>query len=74
MSVLLSKLTSKAQTVIPREIRARLDLKPGDVVRYRLTDAGVVIDKLPHHAGDEDAFASFSEWTSASDDSAYGGL
>ncbi len=73
MAVLLSKLTSKAQTVIPREIRARLDLKPGDVVRYRLTDAGVVIDKLPQQA-DEDSLASFSEWTSATDDEAYGGL
>jgi antitoxin PrlF len=73
MAVLLSKLTSKAQTVIPREIRARLDLKPGDVVRYRLTDAGIVIDKLPQQS-DEDALASFSEWTSASDDEAFGGL
>lgn len=69
MAVLLSKLTSKAQTVIPREVRARLDLKPGDVVRYRYTDAGVVIDKLPR--GDDDTLASFSEWSSASDDRAY---
>ena len=73
MAVLLSKLTSKAQTVIPREIRARLDLKPGDVVRYRLTDAGIVIDKLPQQS-DEDALASFSEWASAADDEAYAGL
>jgi antitoxin PrlF len=73
MTILLSKLTSKAQTVIPREIRARLDLKPGDVVRYRLTEVGVVIDKLPQQS-DEDALASFSEWASTSDDAAYDGL
>jgi antitoxin PrlF len=73
VAVLLSKLTSKAQTVIPREIRARLDLKPGDVVRYRLTDAGVVIDKLPQQA-DEDSLASFSEWATAADDEAFGRL
>jgi antitoxin PrlF len=73
MSVLLSKLTSKAQTVIPREIRARLGLKPGDVVRYRLTDAGIMIDKLPQQS-DEDALAAFSEWTSAADAEAYAGL
>jgi antitoxin PrlF len=73
MAVLLSKLTSKAQTVIPREIRMRLDLKPGDVVRYRQTDAGVVIDKLPQQ-NDEDALAAFSEWTSAADDEAYASL
>ena len=74
MAVVLSKLTSKAQTVIPREIRARLDLKPGDIVRYRLTDAGVVIDKLPQHQSDEESLASFSEWTSSADDKAYGDL
>jgi antitoxin PrlF len=69
----MSRLTSKAQTVIPREIRTRLNLKPGDVVRYRQTDAGIVIDKLPQQS-DADALASFSEWTSPADDAAYAGL
>ncbi|MBV9510652.1 MAG: AbrB/MazE/SpoVT family DNA-binding domain-containing protein [Caulobacteraceae bacterium] len=73
MTVLLSKLTSKAQTVIPREIRARLDLKPGDVVRYRYTDAGVLIDKLPPQAED-DGLAAFSEWASSADERAYADL
>jgi antitoxin PrlF len=73
VAVLLSKLTSKAQTVIPREIRAKLDLKPGDVVRYRYTDAGVLIDKLPPQS-DEEAVASFNEWASAADDAAYADL
>ena len=72
-AVLLSKLTSKAQTVIPREIRARLDLRPGDVVRYRATDMGIVIDKLPPQ-GDDDALASFTEWASPADDLAYAAL
>jgi antitoxin PrlF len=73
MSVFLSKLTSKAQTVIPREVRAQLDLKPGDVVRYRRTDTGVVIDKLPAPT-DDDALACFTEWTSPADDAAYADL
>ena len=73
MAILLSKLTSKAQTVIPREIRARLDLKPGDVVRYRVTDAGVMIDKLPPPTED-DGLAAFAEWTSAADELAYADL
>jgi antitoxin PrlF len=73
MAMFLSKLTSKAQTVIPRELRARLDLRPGDVVRYRVTDHGVVIDKLPPPS-DDDTLASFSEWTSPADDQAYGNL
>jgi antitoxin PrlF len=73
VAVFLSKLTSKAQTVIPREIRAKLDLKPGDVVRYRPTDTGIMIDKLPPQ-DDEDEMAAFSEWSSPADDRAYASL
>jgi antitoxin PrlF len=73
VAVFLSKLTSKAQTVIPREIRARLDLRPGDVVRYRHTETGVMIDKLPA-PNDDDALACFTEWSSPSDDLAYASL
>jgi antitoxin PrlF len=73
MAIFLSKLTSKAQTVIPRELRARLNLKPGDVVRYRVTDSGVIIDKLPPQ-NDEDTLASFAEWGSPADAAAYSSL
>lgn len=73
MAIFLSKLTSKAQTVIPRELRARLNLRPGDVVRYRVTDSGVIIDKLPPQA-DEDTLASFSEWSTPADSAAYATL
>ena len=73
MAVLLSKLTSKSQTVIPREIRAQLDLRPGDVVRYRQTDSGVIIDKLPP-AADDEGLAAFNEWASPSDERAYADL
>lgn len=63
-----SKLSSKAQTVVPREIRERLGLRPGDTVRYRETKAGIVIDKRPE---DDDPFAEFSEWASPEDDEAF---
>jgi AbrB family looped-hinge helix DNA binding protein len=32
-AVITSKLTSKAQTVVPRIIRERLGLRPGDTLR-----------------------------------------
>lgn len=68
-----SKVSVKSQTVIPRQVRARLKLKPGDTLRYRLTDAGVLLDKAPAGEAD-DPFAAFSEWSSEADEKAYGGL
>ncbi len=72
MSKIVSRLSSKAQTVIPREIRAYLKLKPGDRLRYRRTDAGVLIEKDDDLA--EDPFATFWEWATPEDDEAYASL
>jgi antitoxin PrlF len=67
----LSKV--KSQTAIPREVREWLHLEPGDMLRYRLTEGGVLLDKaLPNKA--DDAFATFVEWGSESDEKAYSGL
>jgi antitoxin PrlF len=63
----------KSQTVIPREVRERLALKPGDTLRYRVTEDGVLLDKASTNETD-DPFAAFSEWSSAADEKAYGGL
>jgi len=68
-----SRVSVKSQTVLPRAVRARLGVKPGDTLRYRLTDAGVLIDKAPPHDAD-DPFAAFSEWSGAADEAAYADL
>jgi antitoxin PrlF len=68
-----SKVSVKSQTVIPREVRDRLALKPGDTLRYRVTEQGVLLDKAPANEAD-DPFAAFSEWSSEADEKAYGGL
>ena len=68
-----SKVSVKSQTVIPREVRVRLKLQPGDTLRYRLTAAGVLLDKAPAAEAD-DPFAAFSEWSSEADEEAYGEL
>jgi antitoxin PrlF len=65
-----SKVSVKGQTVIPREVRKRLGLKPGDTLHYRVTDHGVLLDKAPTPEAD-DPFASFSEWASEADERAY---
>jgi antitoxin PrlF len=68
-----SKVSVKSQTVIPREVRERLDLKPGDTLRYRVTESGVLLDKAPAAEAD-DPFAAFSEWSSEADEKAYADL
>jgi antitoxin PrlF len=68
-----SKVSVKSQTVIPREVRKRLALKPGDTLRYRVTENGVLLDKAPATEAD-DPFAAFSEWSSDADEKAYGSL
>ncbi len=73
MPAVFSKVSVKSQTVIPREIRRRLALKPGDTLRYRLTEAGVLLEKAAMNEAD-DPFAAFSEWASEADEKAYGGL
>lgn len=73
MSAFFSKITSKSQTVIPREVRNKLGLKPGDRVRYAMTSKGVVLEKA-NEALEDDPFAVFSEWASEADEKAYGNL
>ncbi|NJM30176.1 MAG: AbrB family transcriptional regulator [Rhizobiales bacterium] len=73
MGIAFSKLTTKSQTVIPREVRERLGLKPGDRVRYSYSASGVTIEKAGHGAED-DPFAVFTEWSGAADEEAYGRL
>jgi antitoxin PrlF len=68
-----SKVSVKSQTVIPREVRERLKVKPGDILRYRVTEEGVLLDKAPASEAD-DPVATFTEWSNEADEKAYGGL
>jgi len=72
MSTAYSKLTTKAQTVIPREVRAKLGIKPGDRLRYRMTGKNVVIEKAESES--DDPFATFTEWSSEADERAFKSL
>lgn len=40
-----AKVTSKGQITIPKEVRYRLDLNPGDILQIRETDQGYIIHK-----------------------------
>ena len=54
--IVYGKLSSKSQTVIPKSVRKRLGLKPGDVLRFRVTDERVTLEKAPQ--GEDDPFAT----------------
>jgi antitoxin PrlF len=68
----LSKISVRNRTTIPREVREQLKLKSSDTLRYRMTDHGILLDKMT--AATDDPFVAFSEWTSEADEKAYGGL
>ena len=67
-----SKVSVKSQTVLPREVRDKLGIKPGDTLRYRLTEDGILIDRAPTEI--DDPFAAFSEWAGEADEKAYADL
>ena len=73
MNAPVSRITSKAQTVIPKAVRERLKLKPGDLLRYVFDGKRVVIEKA-NTSAEDDPFASFSEWSSKADERAYKSL
>jgi len=70
MNKIVSKISSKAQTVIPREIREKLGVGPGDRLLYRDTEAGVVIEKVDEDIP-ENPFEAFWEWGTPEDDEAF---
>ena len=61
-----SKLSAKAQTVIPKEIRNRLGLRPGDMIHYKITGDSVELERASGLA--DDPFATFTERGSDADD------
>jgi antitoxin PrlF len=71
MTAVYSKVTTKAQTVIPKEVRRKLGIKPGDRLRYRLTGKAVTIEKAET---EDDPFATFGEWASEADERAFKSL
>lgn len=66
-----SPVSAKSQTVLPKQIRDTLGVAPGDTLRYRITESGVLIDKAPRATDANDPFATFDEWAGAADDDAY---
>lgn len=71
--MIISKLTSKAQTTIPQAVRTALKLGVGDELVYAIEGDRVVITKRSPTA-QEDPFGAFSEWHGDADTLAYADL
>ena len=69
-----SKLTSKAQTVIPRSIRDFLHVGPGDEILYEIRNDEVVLKRKTADQNKNDPFMLFTEWISKADEDAYDDL
>ncbi len=68
-----AKLSSKSQTVIPKLVRERLGVGPGDLVEFEIREGEVLIRRA---ATTErvDPFAVFHEWESEADEEAFADL
>lgn len=71
--MITSKMTAKAQTTIPRPVRAALRLKAGDELAYVIEEGRVVLTKARADSGD-DPFGTFGEWDGEADRKAYAKL
>jgi antitoxin PrlF len=71
-----SRLTAKSQTTIPKHVRDRLRLKPGDVVKYEIEGDRVILSKA---TAVDVAYLSqlektLGEWDTPEDAAAYDNL
>jgi len=65
------RITSKAQTTLPRAVRQALGLVPGDAVAYEIDGNRAILTKLPAPP-ERDMFvnnvSTFTEWASEEDE------
>lgn len=71
--MITSKLTTKAQTTIPRAVRLALHLEEGDEIAYAIEEGRVTLTKARPGQID-DPFATFGEWDGEADRKAYAKL
>lgn len=69
--MIVSRITRKAQTTLPRAVCAALGLREGDRVAYEIEGDRVVLMRAEPA---EDPFATFTEWSSDADAQAYAKL
>ena len=73
MNAIFGKITSKAQTTLPKEVREALGVKPGDMLVYRIAKGKVTLARAEpmDRAYLKAVESTLSEWSSAEDAAAY---
>lgn len=71
-----SKLSSKSQVTLPREVREALGARPGDTILYEVEGTVVRLKRLePFDAAFHKALShTLSEWASREDEEAFDAL
>jgi len=74
--MITSRMTSKSQTTIPKQVRQALGAGPGDLLAYRIEDGRVIVTKVSavDAAYLKAVGATLSEWNSPEDAAAYDDL
>lgn len=76
LAKLISKIGPDGRTTIPLSVRRRLDLKSGDLIKFKIGKSAVEIAKADHLdiAFSNFADEAFADWHSAEDAEAFDGL
>ncbi len=77
--MIISKLTSKAQTTIPQSVRSALGVSAGDEIAYVIENGRVILTKAPVRPTQkidpwENPFSTFWEWSSPEDNEGFENL
>ncbi len=69
----LSKISSKNQITVPKEVRERLGIQPGDILAYDIEDERVILRRVePFDREFHEALAkTLHEWSTSEDEEAF---
>lgn len=72
--MILSRLTAKAQTTVPRSVRVALGLGAGEQLSWRIEGDEVIVSRADHPDSFVNNFSTFTEWASEADCEAFDNL